>query len=88
LLAPGGHFATILPAGIFPGFTVEAGKRDLHPDRMTVVRSFANKPARRVLSSFSKSALNAPVQQELIIFDTPGRFSSGYLELTSSFHNF
>jgi len=88
LLAPGGHFATVLPAGKFPGFSAEAEKRGLHPDRMTLVSSFATRPANRVLSSFSKSAAIAPVQQELIIFDAPGRFSSGYLELTSAFHNF
>ena len=88
LLSPAGRFAVVLPVRVFRGFEESAGKKGFQEIKTMMVRSWRHKTPVRVLALFSKSAKSEAERQELIIFDAPGRFTSGYLELTSDFHYF
>jgi tRNA1Val (adenine37-N6)-methyltransferase len=88
LLSPAGRFAVVLPVTAFPGFADSAGEKGFRQEKVMMVSSWRHKTPVRVLALFSKSGKGEAEQQELIIFDAPGRFTSGYLELTSEFHYF
>jgi tRNA1Val (adenine37-N6)-methyltransferase len=88
LLTDDGRFAVILPVSVFTAFSSSASNAGINPERLVTVRSFSGKKPLRMLALLSKSRRIAPVQEELIIFEAPGRFSGEYLELTSGFHNF
>jgi len=88
LLSPVGRFALVLPAESLNVFIFTAEEAGFRAERLLMVRSFRHLAPVRALAQFSKSAKNETIRQELIIFDAPGRFSGGYLEMTSDFHLF
>ncbi|MEI6434005.1 MAG: methyltransferase [Bacteroidota bacterium] len=88
LLSITGRFSTILPANIISGFIGICEKHNLHAMRRTDVFPKPDSRIKRVLMEFSRYNNPVPIQSEMIILNSEGKFSLDYLELTSGYHQF
>lgn len=88
LLEPEGCFAVVLPYDAEDDFSRTAVEVGFFIKTRMSVKSFLHKKPVRTLTCFSKSETISQEKQELIIFDAPGKFSAGYLKLTTGFHYF
>ena len=88
LLKADGRLVVVLPVEGFGDFVRLSSTAGFHPTRMRKVRSSWEKEPVRVLASFRKSADIVKAEEDLIIFDAPGKFTHEYLEITSAFHRF
>jgi len=88
LLKADGRLAMVLPAEGFGDFMRLSCTAGFHPTRVRKVRSSREKEPVRVLGTFRKSAGIVREEEDLIIFEAPGKFTREYLEITSAFHRF
>jgi len=88
LLISGGRFCIILPPAPSDYFHQVCAINGLFPLRMTAVFPKPSRPAKRIMTEFTKRPAGLPLQTELSIVDEKGKFTAEYLALTMSYHNF
>lgn len=87
LLHAEGRLSVILPAPAYDAFTGEAWFHRLYPSKCLWIRSVPGKERSRCLIELTRTAVPAPVEQELTLRDGDGRnLSEGYRALTRDFY--
>jgi tRNA1Val (adenine37-N6)-methyltransferase len=87
LLPAVGRLCVILPAPAYEAFTGEAWFHRLYPSKCLWIRSVPGKEMSRCLLELARTAVPAPVEQELVLRESDGRsLSEGYRALTREFY--
>ncbi len=81
-----GRLAIIFPADSVNQWIHQAASRGWHPARKTTVFPHRHKPAVRVLVEFVRGAASDMHADELITWESPGRYSRAWCELTNAFY--
>ena len=84
LLTPKGQILVIYPAGAKEAFETGAKAAGLTPNRLLWIRTTPRKAPKRVIGTFSRER-NVLPEEELLILDTDGGYSSDYRRLLSPF---
>ena len=88
LLAPGGSFALILPAGLAPDFRILCEKNGLHLRRLMNVCPNPSAVPVRTLMEYARYEGTFVEEPPLTLRSPDGAFTPEYLALTDAFHNF
>ncbi|MBR3883816.1 MAG: methyltransferase [Bacteroidaceae bacterium] len=86
LLTEDGKFSVVIPNDLLQKWCDEALYKGLSATRITYVHTLPHKPAKRVLIEFSKKSCLKAKTNELILEDTPGKYSADTINLLRDFY--
>ena len=85
LLQEEGHISIIIPCDIMENWKLAAAKQQLHPTRITYIRTTPKKQPKRVLVEFSHNAVHCN-ESTLVLENTPGEYSEEAKKILRDFY--
>ena len=85
LLQKDGHISIIIPCDIMESWRLAAAGRQLHPTRITYIRTTPKKQPKRVLVEFSHNAVHCN-ESTLVLENSPGEYSEEAKKILRDFY--
>lgn len=86
LLSEDGTLSVVIPYDLCDTWCYEALLKGLSLQRMTTIQTLPHKPAKRVLLEFGKKNRLTPEKDNLVLEDTPGKYSIKACEMLKDFY--
>ena len=86
LLSPSGHCCILYPAREWSSWETHARQNGLFLSQVLHVRPGAHRPVNRITGIYAPQAPGSIAEEELIIYETPGMYSSGFRKLLEDYY--